>query len=59
MEIVAEAVEAASTAWATFVRDNADGEDKPFQLDRCHALETTTPTVMRYYPRWYRDQKMG
>ena len=27
---------------------------KPFQLDRCHALETTTDTVRRYYPKWYR-----
>ena len=31
-----------------------DGDDKPFQLDRCHALETTTETVRRYYPKWYR-----
>jgi hypothetical protein len=31
----------------------ADGT-KPFQLDRCHALETTTDTVRRYYPKWYK-----
>ncbi len=31
----------------------ADGS-KPFQLDRCHALETTTDTVRRYYPQWYK-----
>ena len=31
------------------------GEHKPFQLDRCHALESTTDTVRRYYPKWYRD----
>lgn len=31
-----------------------DGEHKPFQLDRCHALATTTHTVRRYYPKWYR-----
>ncbi|MEO8753486.1 MAG: DUF2889 domain-containing protein [Casimicrobiaceae bacterium] len=31
-----------------------DGTAKPFQLDRCHALETTTDTVRRYYPKWYR-----
>ena len=31
-----------------------DGADKPFQLDRCHALETTTDTVREYYPKWYR-----
>ena len=28
--------------------------DKPFQLDRCHALETTTDTVRTFYPKWYR-----
>ena len=31
-----------------------DPESKPFQLDRCHALETTTENVRRYYPQWYR-----
>ena len=31
-----------------------EGEGKPFQLDRCHALETTSNTVRRYYPKWYR-----
>jgi len=31
----------------------ADGS-KPFQLDRCHALETTSDTVRRYYPLWYK-----
>jgi hypothetical protein len=31
-----------------------EGAGKPFQLDRCHALETSTDTVRRYYPRWYR-----
>jgi hypothetical protein len=29
-------------------------EEKPFQLDRCHALEHTSETVRRYYPKWYR-----
>jgi hypothetical protein len=27
---------------------------KPFQLDHCHALETTTETVRQFYPKWYR-----
>ena len=31
-----------------------EGDQKPFQLDRCHALETTTDVVRRYYPQWYR-----
>ena len=28
-------------------------EQKPFQLDRCHALATDAPAVARYYPKWY------
>jgi hypothetical protein len=46
-------------------RDAADGDDdaaagapgsdqKPFQLDRCHALRSDGPAVARFYPRWYR-----
>ena len=47
---------AAIQTYATFKRDNDDTGEKPFQLDRCHALETSSPTVMRYYPRWYRGR---
>ena len=36
------------------LRREIEGDERPFQLDRCHALETTTETVRRYYPRWYR-----
>ncbi|HVF62583.1 MAG TPA: DUF2889 domain-containing protein [Casimicrobiaceae bacterium] len=32
-----------------------DGIDKPFQLDRCHALDTTGNVVRRYYPKWFRN----
>ncbi len=45
---------AAIQTFATFRRENEDSEEKPFQLDRCHALETSTATVREYYPRWYR-----
>jgi hypothetical protein len=31
-----------------------EGPGKPFQLDRCKALDTAGETVRRYYPRWYR-----
>ena len=31
-----------------------DIDKRPFQIDRCHALEGTQPVVARYYPRWYR-----
>jgi hypothetical protein len=29
-------------------------DQRPFQLDRCHALDATGPTVARYSPRWYK-----
>lgn len=31
-----------------------EGDAKPFQLDRCHALDTTGAVARRYYPKWYR-----
>jgi hypothetical protein len=42
---------------ATLRRDTDDSQGKPFQLDRCHALDTRSPTVMAYYPRWYRADR--
>jgi hypothetical protein len=35
--------------------EDADGR-KPFQLDQCHALETTSETVKKWYPKWYRGR---
>jgi hypothetical protein len=29
-------------------------EQKPFQIDRCHALDATKPVVAKYYPKWYK-----
>jgi hypothetical protein len=34
-----------------------DPDRKPFQLDQCHALESTKPAVARYYPKWYRGNE--
>lgn len=31
-----------------------DPDKRPFQLDRCHALDAGGPVVGRYYPKWYR-----
>ena len=28
-------------------------DQRPFQLDKCHALDSTKPAVARYYPKWY------
>ena len=36
------------------LRREDEGEGKPFQLDHCHALEISTDTVRKYYPKWYR-----
>jgi hypothetical protein len=36
--------------------ERGDGS-KPFQLDQCHALETTTETVKKWYPKWYRGRE--
>ena len=41
------------------VPDNHDSEHKPYHVDRCHALSSSSETVRRYYPRWYRDQAPG
>jgi hypothetical protein len=47
---------AAIQTFAGEMRDNDHGETKPFQLDRCHALETSGDTVRRFYPKWYRGK---
>lgn len=52
-ELLMSVPTAALQTLATFVRDNEETAHKPFQLDRCHALDTTGETVRQYYPRWY------
>ncbi|MSQ70818.1 MAG: DUF2889 domain-containing protein [Betaproteobacteria bacterium] len=37
--------------------DTDDAAGKPFQLDRCHALDTRSVAVQRYYPRWHANAK--
>lgn len=54
---------AAFQTMASVQRDKGviDWDDKidvqPAQLDHCHALEISTETVRRFYPRWYRAPK--
>lgn len=50
---------AALQTFASEVSDSDDSGHKPYQLDRCHALESHSDAVRRYYPRWYRGQKPG
>jgi hypothetical protein len=53
-ELLTHLPPAAIQMFAGLRREIEEGEGKPFQLDRCHALETTTDTVRQYYPQWYR-----
>jgi hypothetical protein len=36
--------------------DSEEDGARPFQLDRCHALDTRGDAVRRYYPRWHRNE---
>jgi hypothetical protein len=45
---------AAVQTFAGEMKEQGEGETKPFQLDQCHALDTTSETVRKWYPRWYR-----
>ena len=38
--------------------DNPQSQ-RPFQIDRCHALRSDGPAVQTYYPRWYRTSGPG
>jgi hypothetical protein len=53
-ELIAFLPTAALQTFAGLRREIEPHEEKPFQLDRCHALEHTSDTVRRYYPKWYR-----
>lgn len=43
--------------FATLIREDDSGDRKPYQLDRCHALDSSGPAALRYYPRWYRPRE--
>ena len=58
-ELLASVPTAAIQTVATFRRENEETGEKPFQLDRCHALASDQETVRRYYPKWYRAQSGG
>lgn len=56
-ELLGSLPTAAIQTFASEMRDT-EGHDptrRPFQLDQCHALETSSETVRRYYPRWHRE----
>jgi hypothetical protein len=53
-ELLAYLPTAALQTFSGLRKREDEGPDKPFQLDRCHALDTDGDAVRRYYPKWYR-----
>jgi hypothetical protein len=47
---------AAIQTFAGEMPEEREDGSKPFQLDQCHALETSTETVKKWYPKWYRGK---
>ncbi len=59
-ELLAQFPTAAIQTFAGFFNnDTDDAAGKPFQLDRCHALDTRGEAVRRYYPRWHAKAQSG
>lgn len=52
-ELLAYLPTAAVQTFAGLQREDS-GDRKPYQLDRCHALDTHGDAVRRYYPKWFR-----
>jgi hypothetical protein len=48
----------ATAAFQTLAGQRTQPSDrKPFQLDKCHALDSTNRTVAKFYPKWYRGNE--
>ncbi len=58
-ELVGQLPTVALQTFASEVRDNEDRGQKPFQLDRCRALDTHGEVARRYYPRWHKSARTG
>ncbi|MGH8732160.1 MAG: DUF2889 domain-containing protein [Burkholderiales bacterium] len=48
---------AAIQTFAGEMPEERDDGRRPFQLDQCHALDTTGETVKKWYPKWHRKEK--
>jgi hypothetical protein len=58
-EMLAGLPTAAIQTFAGEMPEDTEDGPKPFQLDQCHALETTGETVKKWYPKWYAGKKVG
>jgi hypothetical protein len=55
-EMLAGLPTAAIQSFAGEMREDRAPGRKPFQLDRCHAMDTTGETVLRWYPEWHQPK---
>jgi Protein of unknown function (DUF2889) len=55
-EMLAGFPTAAIQSFAGEMKEEQDDGTRPFQLDQCHALETSGETVRIWYPKWYRGK---
>jgi hypothetical protein len=55
-ELLAGLPTAAIQTFAGEMNEDGENGEKPFQIDQCHALESTTQTVKTWYPKWYRGK---
>jgi hypothetical protein len=53
-EMLAGIPTAAIQTFAGERKEEREDGTRPFQLDQCHALQTTGDTVKKWYPKWYR-----
>ena len=56
-EMLAGMPTAAIQTFAGEMQEEREDGGKPFQLDQCHALETSGETVRKWYPKWYRKDE--
>jgi hypothetical protein len=57
-EMLAGLPTAAIQTFAGEVAEEREGGKRPFQLDQCHALELSTETVKKWYPKWYENPRV-
>ena len=53
-EMLAGLPTAAIQTFAGETSEEREDGSKPFQLDQCHALETSSQTVKQWYPKWHK-----
>ncbi len=55
-EMLAGLPTAAIQTFAGELPEEREDGAKPFQLDQCHALETSSETVRLWYPKWFKGK---